>query len=320
MDRKKKIIILGIAIVLLIVILIIIFSSSPSGTKYPKEPLEVNSLGKSSLSLDINQMEGFSNEDTKLFLIKKENHSSLVESCISSMNMPLKKQSVIQEGITIWSDGKSQFEYSSLLDRISFVLPSGFIFDVGDNPIESFFYKYFDIDFDFIISNTEKNTTGGLTYYGTRVIKGIPLEIGYGYEYSDFLKFDKNGKLVGGQLLLSNFDESDFYLPLIPEKYLKRVSNLAVYPKESYIDTSILASTLDINYLDDAWGYIEKSASNCVGNKQELIYLFKDSNQKFLLPTFKVKANCDVQYKKETYSVPSLFYLNAVDPEYVVSN
>jgi hypothetical protein len=92
------------------------------------------------------------------------------------------------------------------------------------------------------------------------------------------------------------------------------------YPKESYVYASQIIDKVDISYLDPRWEEIHESASNCISNNIELIYFYKSINQEFLYPSFKVSATCEVLFEEDSYFVPAIFYLNAIDLEYVKSN
>lgn len=316
-DKKSVMIILIIA-VLVITALLLFFLSKESNSKYPEEPLRMKSLGKSTLALDISQVKEIKNEDIPIYYINKENHSSDVEDLIDEMSITLVQEPILNTNYIKWSKNGNSLTYDLLRDSIEFQFSTGIPMSIEDNVFSSFYKRYLNLDYSFEILSTDKNKENETTYYGKRLLGEIPLEYGYDYNYSDVLKLNSKGYLIGGELLLAEIEKKELFLPLISKDDLLKYINIEGYPKEHYLNTSVLTGTLEINYLDDAWGEIEKSASNCIADDFEVIFLYKNSDQGYLLPVYQFSSYCDVEYETKSYSVPATFYVNAVDPEYIV--
>lgn len=314
--NKKTIIILSILIILLSLVFIFILKKDHT-KNYPEEPIEFSSLSETTLDVDISSIKDFRKEDISVYSVVSEYKEELINTIILNLGLSFSEKEITLGDPTIWNDRSNSIYYYKVTDILVFKLKDGIDIGNSENSIETFFAKYIDIEYEFDIVEEEKTNTGGERIYGRRLLDEIPIEIGYGYEYSDYLEFNKNGYLIGGQILLTEFTKEDLNIPFVSDKYLQEVINKDVYPKEAYINTSVLTSVLDINYLDDAWGEIEDSASNCIGNKQETIFIFKKSNQKYLLPIFKITGTCEVEYEDNIYSVPTTFYTLAADPEYI---
>ncbi len=315
---KKSVILVLIIVVLFVILLALFFLSSKSESKYPKEPLKMQSLGKSELLLDISQVKEINKEDIHIYYINKENHSSNVENLIDEMSLTLLPEPILNSNYIKWSKNGNSLTYDLIKDSIEFQFSTGIPMSIEDNVFSSFYQNYFNLDYSFEILSTDTNTKNETTYYGKRLLEEIPLEYGYDYNYSDVLKFNSSGYLIGGELLLAEIEKKDLFLPLIAKEELLKYINIKGYPKEHYLNSSVLTSTLEINYLDDAWGKIEKSASNCEADGYEVVFLYKNSDQGYLFPVYQFSSYCDVEYEKKSYSVPATFYVNAVEPEYLV--
>lgn len=289
-----------------------------NNSNYPESPLEFSSLLESSLDVDISKIDDFRKEDIPVYSVVSEDKEESINEIILNMGLSFSEKDITQGDPTIWNDKKNTFEYYKVTDTLVFELGDRLSLEDGENIIETFFSRYVGLEYEIEVVKVDKTNTGGEKYYARRVVGGIPIEIGYGYEYSDYLEFDKNGYLIGGQILLTKFTKEDISIPFVSDKDLREMINKEGYPKEAYINTSILTSVLDINYIDDAWGEIEDSASDCVGDTQETVFIYNKSNQKYLLPIFKISGICEVEYEDSSYSVPATFYTLGADPQYVI--
>ncbi len=317
--KKKTLLIVSLLIVVVILTLISIFLlKKNSEAKYPTQPVKFTSLSQSKMDIDIEKLNNLEVKDIPLFSNEPSSGENLVKEIISQMGISFLDKDI--EGIDpkVWDNGKDVFRYYGVTDTLLFQLRNGINVEETDNILEEFFNRYLDVSYNFEIVEERTTPNGGVKIYGRRLVEEIPVEIGFGDEYSDYLEFNKSGYLIGGQILLTNFINENVYLPTISEKYLKEVINKDVYPKEVYLNTSVLTQSIDLNYLDDAWGEIENSADNCKANEQEIVFIYKNTKQKYLIPIYKIFGECEVEYKEVVYSVPSSFYVLAADPEYIV--
>ncbi len=312
--NKKLLIILIIG---LLFILLTIFLSSPK-EQYPEEPLPIKNLGSSEEEIDVSTI-NIQEEERDLLFVKPKVHIALVQEMIDSLGWSLKKEEYKNSRLVTWSDGKNTFKYNENNDTLLFTISKRIQIEEGLEGFSQIFNEYLGINYEFRFEREEESGTGITRYYASRMIGDFPLQFGGYFGYSDYLAFDKNGNLVGGELLLVEVEEGEGKIPLIKKEDLIRYVNQSGYPKESYVETTVLYSTIDLSYLDDAWEDIEDSVSNCKASSYEEIFLFKDSSQGYLFPVFKISSNCDVEYKNQTYSVPATFYLNAVDPMYITN-
>ncbi|MGI6423242.1 MAG: hypothetical protein ACOX0X_01300 [Candidatus Dojkabacteria bacterium] len=315
---SKKNIFFVIIISLILILLVVGIIYLVNKKKYPEEPLEANNLGKSNVTVNISDMkrEG-EGKDIPVYSVLMKVHVSNIEELISKLGLVLKKEEIEKDTSIKWSDGKSTFSYNSLEDVLNFQLGEGISMAKGVDGFSELFNRYLGWEYKFVLNKEHRDLDGGTTYYASRVLGDIPIQFSYAYEYTDVLKFDKNGKLVSASLLLAEIEEYDFFLPLIDRKELETYINLKEYPKEHYVDTSVLVETLDLHYLDDSWTEIEESVTGCIADKSEVILLYKDTNQGYLLPVFKISSTCKVYKDDLEYSVPALFYVNGVNPRYI---
>lgn len=315
-NKKNRILLIAIFIVIMLLILVIAGVSKMS-KKYPEQPVLIQNLGVEKTTLDISDSKSQEKyRDVSLYSIAPKVHISLVEQMIDRMDLSLKKEERVKDSYIVWGDGKNQFTYESTTDTVSFQLTKNIGITKDSESFSKIFKQYFDLYYEFNI-NEESTFKNATSVYASRVIEGIPIEFGNGNEYTDILKFDEQGNLISGYLFLAQIEETGLTLPLIKENELKTYINLETYPKEINVDTSVLTSTLDIGYLDRGWTEIAQSVKECKASSYITILLYKNSNQKYLLPAYKYNSDCKVEYEKTEYSVPATFYVSASDPKYV---
>lgn len=316
-SRKNAFYIL-IAFIIIISVVLLIVLNSLYAKQYPDEPIKMKNLGKSTQTIDISSLsKKIEQEDIPVYFVHPRLHISNVEEMIDKMGLSLKREDIVKDSYIQWSDGENSFTYDSVQDTVSFQLTRRISLERGVEAFKNVFQKYLGIKHDYVLIKERKNNDGGVTYYASRTLDGIPVQFGANYEYSEILKFNKEGVLESGQLLLAEFEKYDLYVPTITNDELKAYINAKDYPKEHYIDSSVLTETLDLNYLDEAWGEIEDTLEECKAQDFENIFLYKNSNQGYLLPVVKISANCNVTSKATVYTVPVTFYVNGVSPDYV---
>ncbi|HBB64805.1 MAG: hypothetical protein UR34_C0002G0077 [candidate division WS6 bacterium GW2011_GWC1_33_20] len=311
---NKKVLLVVIIFLLLVFLILILLPKN----KYPKEPLVMRNLGNSTKEVDISSLL-LQEQDIKILFVEPKVHISLVEEMINTMGLDLDRRDIKENSLIKWSGGGNEFTYDAITDSVSFNLTKEVNLLPGIEGFSQIFNQYLGIDYEFILEREEINTDEEHTYFASRVNDELPIQYGQYFGYSDKLSFDKEERLISGELLLAEITEYDMYIPTIKKSDLTKYINIESYPKEHYVDTSVLADTLDLYYLDDAWEEIENSITNCKASQSELILLYKNSEQGYLLPVFKILSNCDVEYKSDMYSVPTTFYVNAVDTDYIAN-
>ena len=73
----------------------------------------------------------------------------------------------------------------------------------------------------------------------------------------------------------------------------------------------------EIDYLSEDLEEVLNTLKNCESTSSDLIYYYKSFDQEYLTPVYKLDALCEVSYNNETYSIPAIAYVNAIDPQYV---
>lgn len=316
-SRKNAFYIL-IAFIIIISVVLLIVLNSLYAKKYSAEPIKMKNLGKSTQTIDISSLsKKIEQQDVPVYFVHPRLHISNVEKMIDKMGLSLKREDIVKDSYVQWSDGENSFTYDSIQDTVSFQLTRRISLERGVGAFKDIFEKYLGINHEYVLIKERKSKDGGVTYYASRTLDGIPVQFGANYEYSEILKFNKEGVLESGQLLLAEFEKYDLYVPTITGDELKAYINAKDYPKEQYIDSSMLVETLNLNYLDDSWGDIEDTLDECKAQGFEYIFLYKNSNQGYLLPVIKISSNCNVSSKGSVYTVPATFYVNGVDPNYV---
>lgn len=316
-SKKTAVIVLIVFVSVLVIVLAIVLYSLLA-KEYPKEPLQMKNLGKTSQNVDIESLEIESDiKDVYVYFIEPKLHITQVEQMIDKMGLSLDRKDIIPNSYIEWSDNENTFIYDSVSDSVTFELKRRISLERGEESFSEAFDKYLNLKYEFKLVEEKRDSDGGITYYGSRILDEIPVQYGTGYEYSDILKFDKQGSLVSGQLLLVEINKYDVYLPIISKDDLHKYINTKEYPKEHYVNSDVLVDILDLHYLDNQWEEIEDTLKDCKAQSSELIFMYKTSNQGYLLPVFKISSNCTVVSSGQDYTVPALFYVNAADPRYV---
>lgn len=317
---KKVLITVLIVFSILFVVVLVLFIKAQIGKNYPEEPVPIESLGTTTQTVDLSDINKENKyEDVPLFKVEKKTHIALVEDFILETKLSLKKTEIEKDIYVEWKDENNIVTYNSITGIFEFKLNEGLSIERSTESFKEIFSKYFEKEYEFVVNREQRNNYGGVTYYASRVLDEIPVEKGFSYEYSDMLIFDEKGELIAGRLLLGEVTKLEILIPLIKDSVLNQYVNSPKYPKEVYIDTSVLQDTLQLSYLSDEWEDIEKSASDCKGSEKTVIYLLKGTDQEYLLPVYKLDATCSVIYKENSYSVPATFYINAVDPDYITT-
>jgi len=315
-NKIKKIIIIlvGIAIILLGILFLL-----QKGNNYPEEGEIETNLGTTQTALDVSEISDNWSNKVPLYTINKESGRENVEKIINEMSYTLTATFPGVSGNVVWSEGDTEFKYNSAEGILTFNLEQGLKLEEGEAGFSSFFREYLDLDYDFEISSQLEFNSGEIVYNADRLLKGVPVERGVVYDYTDSLRYNKEGLLIGGTLLVVTLEQSNESIPLISRNELTKYINFEEYPKERYIDISSLMDTINIPYVDPRWSEIEQSAANCEASSCELIFLIKGTTQKYLFPTLKIDAECEVSLKLEVYPVSGTFLVSAVKPEYVAS-
>ena len=320
--RKKGIFILLIVVLVLLSISLLLYLIVGRGKKHnlPEEPVSIEQFGESDLPIEISIDSNVTAQYAPVYTIKNTFYEKKIKNMIDESGLNLTKSDMSDINYIEWEGDGNRFTYNSISNTFTFELAEPIYLGSEDQAFKEVFLKYFEKDYEFNISKREVVNSNLTNYYSRRIVSDIPLERGYGYEYSDILRFDKSGDVSGGSLLLADIEIQETNLPIMSTFNLIKYVNQDDYPKESYVYASQIIDTVDISYLDPRWQEIHESASNCTSNNIELIYLYKSVNQEFLYPSFKVSATCEVLFEEDSYFVPAIFYLNAIDPEYVKTN
>ena len=316
-SKKNALMVFGIFLAILVVVLAFILLSG-TRKKYPEDPVKMKNLGSSNQQIEISSLDiQIEEKDLPLYFVQPKIHITLVEKMIDRIGLSLERKDIIKDSYIEWSDGENTFVYDSVLDSVSFQLTRRISLERGESSFSAAFKRYFDLEYKFKLVRERKNLDGGVTYYASRLLGDIPIQYGANYEYTDILNFNTQGNLESGKLLLAEIKKIDYYIPLINRKELNEYINTRGYPKEHYIDTSVLVDILNLNYLDEEWSKIENTLEDCEARSIETVFLYKTSDQGYLLPVFKILSNCKVVALGTEYTVPTTFYVNAVDPRYV---
>lgn len=322
MEKKKKIIliIIGIIIVGSLILLYFLLGNS-SNNSYPKEPLLQKSLGLTSQKIALGETK-IEKSDGALYTVSKVVMLEKVEAFVQAIDSKMQKTAEEKGSYYRWGEGVSYVIYDLADNTVSFYLEKGITWseaDITNYSFAQFVKQYFNKTWDYGIANIDKKSPiGGTAYYANRKVGDYNVEMVLDHWATDSLVI-KDGKIIYGKILLTEFLESENKVPLISSTQLNEYINYSSYPKEIYpsfmsVQTTVLAG---IDYKSDEFIDIIKTQSNCKSSSSSIVYLYKSLGQVNLTPVYKLDLQCEITYKKTQYAISAVGYVNAIDPEYV---
>jgi len=323
MDKKKKtilIIVIGVFVIALIVALYFVYKSQTN--PYPKEAITQDSLNSTAetISLGDTTIEA---SDGYLYTVSKTVMLEKVTAFAKSI-IPKSIQTINETGSYYeWQYGDDYVIYELEQNTVIFAVKQGITWNeasINGYSFTQFANSYFSKSWTYSTPIGEKQPTGETIYYAKRIIEGLNVEMVLNNQSTDYLA-TKNGKIVYGKILLSEFTKVGEKLPLISSSDLDRYVNLESYPKEIYPEYGPIQNTIlsSVDYKSEDFDNIAKTLSNCKSTSSSIIYLYKLLNQGNLTPVYKLDLQCELTYKETVYTIPAVGYVNAIDPQYVSS-
>jgi hypothetical protein len=327
MEKHNKKIIILIVVTTLVVIIGVIFYlklSSTKNHKYPEEPIIQSALGTGEdYTISLGGIEDYPTMDYKYWEISQKISKENIEQMIEDINPELKLTDMIEGEYYYWSDDNGNyFQYSLLKNILTFSLNEGIQWEekeLSQDSFTIFVKRYFNKNWEYEF-NSKKNYPNSLTlYYANRLLPNdLVIETTELYKETDYLSM-KDGKIFSGRILLTEFIDTQKYIPILDLENLSRYINSPQYPSSIYFNPGKISSALSIEneYLNDEISEIREEITNCNAVQNQIVYLYQSFEQKFLTPVFRLDLECSVEYENETYSVPGTAYVNAINPEYV---
>jgi len=321
MNRKTKtILIISFSLLFVGICVGVYFLLTIPPKTYPKEPVEQTSLYSTVQKIN------FENKDldsTDYPLLGVSNTVALkdVETFALQLDPKMKQTANVAGKFYKWENKESYVIYELEQNTVLFSLSNGINWneaDISDYTFKSFLKQYYGKDWEYKIALNTKDYDGFTVYYANRIFNNYIIKTNEYNGETDFLAF-KNGEIMHGKILVTEFFNTEKTLPLLDAKNLKKYINLESYPKEIYPNYSALANSVlkQVSYLSEEFEKIAKSVSNCSGDTIEVVYLYKNFKQEWLTPVYKVDLQCEITYKDTRYTIPAIGYVNAVDPKYI---
>jgi hypothetical protein len=320
--NKKNIIIGAIVIFLVLLVISLLFLLKGDKVQYPDQPIRQNSLLKSEDKIDLGSTRIENQSDYFLWQISNQVKLEAVKEMIKSINSEF-TLSDSQEGVFYqWSQREDEIFYDITKNYLIFRYTEGIDFDeaeITNTSFATFVNKYFDQQWQYNVFKNEKGSNGETIYFAKRTLyEDINVEVREHNQQTDYLAL-KDGKIIYGKLLLTQFVKTDIQLPLATQNQLNAYLNLKEYPKEIYPQYGALGDSLlkELDYLSEQFEELTETLSNCKSTSSEVVYLYKSFDQELLTPVYKLDTQCELTYEGKQYSVPAIAYVNAIDPEYV---
>lgn len=321
MDKKKKIILLviiGVFVIALIIALYLVFRSQSN--KYPKDAISQGSLNSTSETIALGDTT-IEASDGYLYTVSKAVILEKVAAFAKNI-MPKSIQTINETGSYYeWQYGDDYVIYELEQNTVIFALKQGITWNeasINGYSFTQFINNYFGKNWSYSTPEGEKQSTGETIYYVKRIVEGLNVEMVLNNQSTDYLA-TKNGKIVYGKILVSEFNKVGNKLPLISSSDLDKYLNLESYPKEIYPEYGTIQNTILslVDYKSEDFDNITNTLSNCKSTSSSIIYLYKSLTQGNLTPVYKLDLQCELIYKETKYTIPAVGYVNAIDPKYV---
>jgi len=325
MKNRKFFIFITIILVLLFILFLIFILSKKKEKDYLATPIEQTTLSKSAKKVLFNNQTKWSvDSNYYLWEVKKDVKLEKIKEIANAKNFQLKYS---KEGYTYqWEKNSDKIIYN-LSTNILTILGSDIITledlsSVTSETFSSIASKYFNSDWDYEIFETEKREKGETVYFAKRIIdKRNRIEIGSHKHQTDYIAI-KNDQIVYARFLLAEFGNTKQIVPLLPQKELEKYVNQDKYPKSVYPKTDVLNNDPvfeDIEYVTNEYNKVLGSINNCQVENTNIVYLYQNISQKYLTPVYRLDTICQMTYKDNSYFVPSIWYVNAIEPNLIIS-
>jgi hypothetical protein len=321
MDKKKRtiwLVIIGISIIGLLVALYFVLREQ--NNPYVKDPISQNSLSFENKKIVLNNIE-VEESDGVLYEVSSKVILDKVETFVQRVDSKLQQIKKEEGSYYEWANGTSYVIYDLVDNTVSFNIEKGITWDevnITEYSFAQFAKEYFDKDWTYTISTSEKMSDGGTVSYASRKVGDFKVATILKNQSTDYLVI-KNGKITYGKFLVTEFIEAEKKVPLISATDLKIYINASGYPKEIHPEFGTIQTTIltEIDYKGDEFESVVKTLANCKSTSLNIVYLYKSLDQGNLTPVYKLDLQCELTYKDVVYTIPAIGYVNAINPEYV---
>lgn len=324
--RKTIFIIIAIAIVALVVfVAVLLFRNRQEKVLLENHSVEQKSLPTTpvfSPLIDIKNASFTSDVEYEIYEITNNLKLSFIEILVSKHSLK-PTDSVNMKFFYMWEGEGKVVRYDANTNVVTIVGRDMIELDSTkvDNMIFSKIAKeYFGEDWEYSEITEEMNTNKDIIYLAKRKLgNGSYVEVINRKNETDRMTVDSNGKFLSGSFLVASFRETGEYVTLVSKRELIDLIKKGKYPKEFLLHTYSLPSDVSMKLAYDAESYrkLKNSASNCSSKQVEVVYYYKGMEQKWLLPVYKVNAECEVNLDGETYVIPATMFVNAVEQKYI---
>jgi len=321
MNKKTKtILIISFSLLFVGVCLGVYFLLTIPPKTYPEEPVKQISLYTTSQKIDFDNKD-LESADYPLLGVSNTVILENVEKFAIQLDPKMKNTSSINGKFYKWENKDNYVIYELEQNTVLFSLSNGITWneaDISGYTFKSFAKQYFGKDWEYSMSFDDKDYDNFTVYYANRLFKNHLIHTNEYNGETDYLAF-KDGKVMHGKILVTEFFDTEKTLPLLNWRSLHKYINLDNYPKEIYPNYSTLADSVlkEVNYLSDDFEKVATSINNCAGDAVEVVYLYKNFDQEYLTPIYKIDLQCQITYKETKYNIPAVGYVNAVDPKYI---
>lgn len=319
---------------ILVLIVLVIFTILPEGTKggvaLIEQPLYFYKSKRISIPVKLAQDMKVNTKPWNIYRIKNDNQNIKVEGIITKLNIdnPSKKVSggILYEwsnkdGDLVQYDVKTQTMSLVMQNRIEVFPELGVASDSQlMGLLTDFIHKYVDNSYEYKEVNVVK-LGNGYKIEGRRLVNGVALQTPGLSKYHDYIELDNQYNLKLARVVLVELEsEIADKIKLIKPNELGSVVSRDAYPKEFNQD---FPQGLDIDKgksddsNQDNLGVEIPKVSNITVESMEVVYLFSNVDQQFLVPVYRLEGKSRVVIAGREFELNSVVHASAIDPDHV---
>jgi len=323
MDKKKKtilLIVIGLFLIALIIALYFVIRAQTNS--YVKDPITQESLSRENKKISLGNI-NIEKSDGILYTIENKVMLDQVEAFVLRVDSKLQQTEKEEGSYYEWINGNNYVIYDLEDNTVAFGIEKGIAWNevsLTEYSFVQFAKEYFNKDWAYTISSSKKMNNEEMVFFANREIGDFKIVTILENQATDYLDI-KNGKIIYGKFLLTEFISTEKKVPLISSTDLNKYLNVLGYPKEIHPEFGSLRTTIltEIDYKGDEFEKVINTLSNCKSNSSSVVYLYKSFDQDNLTPVYKLDLQCEVEYKKVVHTIPAIGYVNAIDPQFVAT-
>ncbi len=311
MNKKhRNLIIIGLILLSILIVLILVSNQKDLDSEYSTKKENIQSpYVIQDLEMTIDLQDNSSNVPDKGKILKVLGfNTKVLNPMISNFYTDQKEWDFSQE-MSFQFDTKDFFFYSPSTGIFSLSSEKGVKFDLeisSEETLTTFIQEYLGVQRVIILE--QNNSQDTIEYMGRYILKDIEIGSSYLDGYSFSFVTDKDGNVLNLSILLlaeENIEKYE-YLPL---------SSIETLISSNYYPKMIGRNEIEERFYEQPSPY---ELTELYVTEIEMLYLFNDYENGFILPTYKLTGEGRIVAEKGKFWSNVDIFICAVDPEYLI--